>query len=210
MLYGRWLRVDGNPMRYGFGDYNLTYHIDAGSRDKIWIDAYLGNDKAFLGAGNYNVDLGVAWGNHLGALHWEHTAGDYVLNQTMYVSGYGVDASLYQDGSSLKVPSSIGTAGYKGKIQWKDFVSGADVTLYKVRPQAPEKNLNGNMDIDDSELQTAAEFDEILSRYKAADGTMPEIEVNLTGIVTNSGKSINIDLEPAAGLDEASIISMLM
>lgn len=178
LLYGRWLKVDGNPMRYSFGDYNLTYHIDAGSRDKIWIDAYLGNDKAFLGASNYNVDLGVAWGNHLEALHWEHTTDDYVLNQTIYISGYGVDASLYQAGSSLKVPSSIGTAGYKGKMKWKDFVSGTDVTLYKVRPQAPEKNLNGNMDADDSELQTAAEFD-VYTDYSVTLGERLEMNAGV-------------------------------
>jgi len=159
LLYDRWLRINGNPIKYGFGDYNLTYYLNAGARDRIWVDAYFGRDDAFLGAGNYNVDIDVEWGNLMGALHWEHEGTGYVLDQTMFFSGYGVDASLHQDSSSLKIPSSIGSAGYKGRIMWGDFVSGADMTLYKVRPQDPRRDISGNRNQNVSELQYASEYD---------------------------------------------------
>lgn len=182
LLYKRWLRIGGNPMRYGFGDYNLTYHVNVGDNDKVWADAYFGMDDAFLGAGNYNVDLGVTWGNLMGAVHWEHKGAGYVLNQTIYASGYGVNASLYQGESSLKVPSSIGSAGYKGKVRWGDFISGLDAVFYKVRPQAPERNIDSNTSNTVSELQRAAEYDLYTDYSKSFAGCMA-VDVGLKGSV---------------------------
>ena len=46
-----------------------------------------------------------------------------------------------------------------------------------------------------ADSKTAAEFEDILNRYKQADGTWPEIETNLVGIVTDAGKAINISAE---------------
>lgn len=159
LLYGRWLKIGGNPMSYGFGDYNFTYHLEAGDNDRLWVDAYFGKDNAFLGAGNYNVDLESSWGNLMGAVHWEHKGNGYFLNQTLFASGYGVDASLVQGGSSLKVPSSIGAAGYKANVRWLDFTSGVNAIFYRTRPQAPEKDIDGNLSYPGPELQNAAEFD---------------------------------------------------
>lgn len=200
LLYGRWLRVDGNPMRYGFGDYNLTYHVDAGDRDKIWFDAYFGKDEAFLGAGNYNVDLGVSWGNVMGAFHWKHEGNAYGLDQTLFITGYGSDASLYQDDSSLKVPSSIGSAGYKGKIRWRNLVTGTDVSIYRVRPQSPAKNLNGNIGTDNSELQNACELD-VYADYATTLADDFELNAGLKGsCYISPEKKAFWHLSPAASL----------
>lgn len=163
LLYKRWLKIGGNPMRYGFGDYNVTYFIRAGQKDHIWADAYYGRDNAFLGAGNYNVDLSAGWGNLTAALHWEHLGDGFKMRNSAFASGYAVDASLKQINSDLEMPSSIASAGYKGKIMWGDLVSGADITVYKVKPQAPYRNISGN-EMSSTEIQKALEAD-IYSDY---------------------------------------------
>ena len=180
LLYGRWMKIGGNPMRYGFGDYNLTYHLDVDGNDRVWVDAYFGKDDAFLGAGNYNVDLETSWGNLMGAVHWEHNGDGYILNQTMFASGYSVDASLVQGGASLKVPSSIGAVGYKGNLRWRDFVSGVDAIFYNTRPQAPEKDIEGSLSYADPDLQKAAEFD-IYTDYSKSFADCMFIKAGLKG-----------------------------
>lgn len=159
-LYKRWLKVDGNPMRYGFGDYNLTCFIKAGRKDRLWLDVYFGKDQAYIGAGHYNIDVGAEWGNLTSALHWEHMGKGYTMNHTAYASCYSTDVFLKQIDASLNGLSSIATVGYKAKIRWgRGFVSGADMTLYRVLPQYPEVRRNDNAASDDREVQTGAEAD---------------------------------------------------
>ena len=50
-------------------------------------------------------------------------------------------------------------------------------------------------EVSKTENKTSAEFEEILSRYKDAEGNLPEMECNLVGIITDAGKSINIATE---------------
>lgn len=158
LLYGRWLVMDGNPFEYGFGDYNLTWSISAGKRDRLWVDAYFGSDKAFLGAENYNINMNVSWGNLMGALHWLHKGDDISLMQTAYFSGYRSSAFLSQDKSYVDIPAYICTVGYKAKAEMDDFSFGADLTAYHIMPQAPaQEGMYG--DNADREIQNGAEAD---------------------------------------------------
>ena len=158
LLYGRWLSMDNNPMEYGFGDYNLTWSISAGENDKLWIDAYFGNDKAFLGAEKYNIDLNVSWGNLMGALHWLHKGDGFTLKQTAYFTGYRSNARLSQDNSFVYIPASIGSAAYRAKADIGIFSFGADLTAYRIMPQAPEQQgLYGENTA--VEIQNGAEAD---------------------------------------------------
>lgn len=158
LLYGRWLVMDGNPLKYGFGDYNLTWSIAAGSRDRLWIDAYFGNDKAFLGAENYNIDVNMSWGNLMGALHWLHEGDVVTLKQIAFFSGYRSDVLLQQDKSSVMMPAYIGSAGYKAKADVGMFSFGADVTAYRMMPQAPEQE-GMYAEVAEYEVQNGAEAD---------------------------------------------------
>ena len=50
-------------------------------------------------------------------------------------------------------------------------------------------------EIGDSTTVKASQFEDILSRYKDADGNLPEMELELKDILTNSGASINMVAE---------------
>ena len=200
LLYKRWLKIDGNPMRYGFGDYNLTCVIDAGGKDKVWIDGYFGMDKAYLGAGNYNIDLSVDWGNLMGGLHWEHKGDRYTMKHSAYISGYGSEAEVYQENSALMLPSSIATAGYRGKMAWGNFVSGGDVTFYKVRPQAPARISGSEHILQSSEVQYGTEAD-IYADYNKRIAYDWNLKAGLKAVIYRSPeKELFWNLSPAASV----------
>jgi hypothetical protein len=46
ILYGRWITLNDSQIKYGFGDYNITYFWNPGENDKVWVDGYLGGDRA--------------------------------------------------------------------------------------------------------------------------------------------------------------------
>ena len=158
LLYRRWLMMDDNQISYSFGDYNLTWYIAPTPDDKVWVDVYAGNDKASMGANDYNVGISARWGNLIGALHWEHKGKNVFLDQSLFVSGYGTSIALAQSPMSMRVPSEIGSAGYKAKVDWKEFSFGADIIGYMAKPQAPQhEGLYGESS--EAELQTGLETD---------------------------------------------------
>lgn len=158
ILYKKWLVVDNSPINYTFGDYNLTWYAAPSDKDRIWIDVYSGIDKGFLGASGYNVSLGVKWGNLIGALHWIRLGDDVKYVHDAFFSGLGTYADVSQDAATLDIPSSIASAGYRFRAEWKGFSSGADIVAYKARPQAPmHEGLYGQSS--EAELQKALETD---------------------------------------------------
>ena len=55
LLYKRWLKISGSPIRYRFGDYNLTWTYSSG-KDKVWVDSYFGKDNAEITERRFSVD----------------------------------------------------------------------------------------------------------------------------------------------------------
>ena len=88
LLYGRWLTLNDSPLKYGFGDYNLTYIWDSGKQDRVWIDGYFGRDKAGMDEKSYDIGVGLTWGNYMGALHWAHKGDAISHRHSLYSSGY--------------------------------------------------------------------------------------------------------------------------
>lgn len=166
VLYKRWLVMDGDPINYAFGDYNLTWYASPSVKDKIWVDFYLGHDKGFLGASEYNVSLGVDWGNLAGAVHWVRQGNGVKYEHKAFFSGLGTYAEVAQDAANLELPSSIASVGYRFKAGWKGFSSGADIIGYKAMPQAPvHQGLYGESS--EAELQKGLEADVWLDYSKA-------------------------------------------
>lgn len=136
-LYKHWMSINGSPVRYGFGDYNATW-LYTDSKDKIWVDLYLGQDRAYVEERHFDVGLQTSWGNALGAIHWEHTGSAIKQKHSIYYSGYLSDTDLSQSSSSLDMKSFINAIGYKGKLHWKHLTAGADLTYYHIQPQNPQ------------------------------------------------------------------------
>lgn len=139
-LYKRWMQISGNPLKYSFGDCNLTW-LYADGQDRIWADFYFGMDKAYLTEQHFDVGLELEWGNVMGAMHWKRDGEKADQKHSLYYSGFLSDCDVTQSSSSMNLASFINTAGYKCQVRWQDFNAGVDLAYYYIQPQSP--NLKG-------------------------------------------------------------------
>ena len=157
LLYGRWLKLSDNQVRYGFGDYNLTYIWDSGKGDRVTIDGYLGMDKAGVDEDAYDLGVSLNWGNYMGAVHWSHKGDAVSHTHSLYSSGYLSDALVTQTDASVHMPSFINAAGYKGDLLWKSLRGRWDVVYYHAMPQYPQVSGLFNSTVAQKEIQDALE-----------------------------------------------------
>lgn len=136
-LYGHFLTMGGKQLAYGFTDANLTWFWKASARDRIWFDAYWGNDSAGFGAGNDRYGADLDWWNAMGALHWHHAGQNgSMLRQSAYVTAYALDVLIEFSSIKAKLPSSILTSGYKASWNSPGGLSaGLDIAAHWARPQ---------------------------------------------------------------------------
>lgn len=157
LLYKRWLKIQDNPIRYGFGDYNISWLFKPSDRDRIWVEGYFGHDKAVVAEHKFNISLDVWWGNYSGAIHWEHKGSELTHRHTLFVSGYSSDGLMTQNESALNLTSFINTTGYKGLAAWKDFRWNAEVNLHDILPQSPHAEGLYGMALKEQERQRSLE-----------------------------------------------------
>ena len=143
LLYGRWLLIGDSPIRYSFGDGNLTWFYSCG-RHRLWVDAYWGMDKAMVSENTFKLNLGAGWGNSIAAVHYEHKGDVLTQKHSVYYSGFHTDGNIQQDKSTLTLDSGISSYGYKGVFKAGGFTGGSDIIWYDVMPQHPvTKGLYG-------------------------------------------------------------------
>lgn len=137
LLYGRWLYLNDARIRYGFGDYNLTYLWNSGAKDKVWFDAYFGMDRAGVSQSVYDVGVDSDWGNYLGAVHWEHKGDNLTHRHSLSSSGYKSACHVLHADATADLTSYINAAGYKGDLSWKWLRARAELMYYRAMPQYP-------------------------------------------------------------------------
>ena len=157
LLYGRWLQIEGSPIKYGFGDYNISWMSDVSSRDRIWFEGYFGQDRSLVSEHKFAVTLNLIWGNYAGALHWRHKGDEAVHHHTLFVSGHSSHGMMSQNESSLTLDSFINTTGYKGHINWKDFRGEVEMNFHNILPQSPESDGLYHVDSETQNRQDAFE-----------------------------------------------------
>ncbi|MGN1211390.1 MAG: hypothetical protein ACI4TM_06870 [Candidatus Cryptobacteroides sp.] len=138
LLYGPWLKLEGDPIKYGFGDYNATIGFAGSSDDMVTFDFYFGRDKASIHEPNLGSDISFWWGNAFAACHWNHEGGNWKMNNSLFFSGYMSDMNLIQEDLTLSLPTHIGTIGYKGDYSNRWIRTHTEVSLYETLPQSPE------------------------------------------------------------------------
>lgn len=157
LLYGRWLTLNDSRIKYGFGDYNITYVWDSGTGDRIWADGYFGRDKAGMDEKSYDIGVGLEWGNYMGALHWKHNGDVLTHSHSLYSSGYKSDTDVSQSDARVQLPSFINAAGYRGDLAWNGLGSELNVVFYHVMPQLPQVSGLFNSTLPQKEVQNALE-----------------------------------------------------
>lgn len=136
LLYGRFLRYGSSPLHYGFTDVNLTGIWAASGRDRIWVDAYYGNDYADLDAGDGSMAVILPWHNAMGAVHHQH---DYPgvgrFHHKAYVTHYGLSPVISYAGVDLQIPSDITSAGYDFDWKSEHLHAGLSAIVHRAVPQ---------------------------------------------------------------------------
>lgn len=157
LLYGRWLTLNESRIKYGFGDYNITYIWDSGNGDRIWVDGYFGRDKAGMDEKSYDMGVGLQWGNYMGAVHWRHKGDVLTHSHSLFSSGYMSKADVSQSDARVYLPSFINAAGYKGDLVWNDLRTRWNMTYYHTMPQLPQVSGLFNSTEPQKEIQNALE-----------------------------------------------------
>lgn len=133
LLYGRFLTIDGTPLKYGFGDLNVSFISRLSKEDRISADLYYGDDSADAAYSKAEVDMDAYWNNTVAALHWDHAR----LRQTLWYSRYALNASVGIQNQDAGLPSHICSGGYKASWNKGGLGLGADFTMHEILPQDP-------------------------------------------------------------------------
>lgn len=138
LLYGHFLKFDGEPIRYGFTDGNLTWLWKPSARDRVWVDVFAGKDNGRFDYGKAGWKMEGSWYNLLGSVHWDHSFPEATLKQTLYTSRSGLDSHLEAIFASGDMPSHIHTYGYRASLEWNGWTFSADAAHHRALPQNPE------------------------------------------------------------------------
>lgn len=145
LLYSRWLKIDGQQMRYFFSDYNLTYRYQPDRRNTVWADAYIGNDRGSYKEADYGLSTRMDWGNAMGAVHWCHRSSQgWKAEQCVYVTHYANRLKMEQATFALSLPSDVTTVGYRGRLALSRMTLGMEYGWHSLQPQSPETDRQRN------------------------------------------------------------------
>lgn len=117
LLYGDLMDIDEMKMDYGLQDYNLTYIVKAGERDKLQFNFYHGKDRTTMLQKDFQSNMYMNWQNTLGSLNWLHGSRRSIMRQSAFLSRYTNEMGLDIGSIHLDQTSEIFQAGYKGSIQ---------------------------------------------------------------------------------------------
>lgn len=139
MLYGQWLKADGQTINYSFYDVNATLLFKANETNSLLLDVYHGNDKVSFDEDRYLSNMKDKWGNTSVALHWKsHCQRGVNSKQSLYLTSYRNKFGLSMQGMSLELPSAITDIGYRGYMAWKRWTLGAEAVWHHIEPQRVE------------------------------------------------------------------------
>ncbi|MBR1574146.1 MAG: hypothetical protein IJ652_04795 [Bacteroidales bacterium] len=179
LIYGSFLKYDGQPIRYGFMDGNLTWLWKPGTRDRVWIDVFAGRDDASYDYQKASSSIAASWYNLMGAVHWTHYFPEVTLKQTAYATLNGLNAKvdvLYAKG---ELPSYIQTYGYRATAGYAGWDFLADVAWHRVQPQNPRsEGYYNQMNTASEPLQTALET-KLAATYSHSLGYYLELKAGL-------------------------------
>lgn len=136
LLYSRWLRPDGQQLRYSFYDVNATLLHQVDDANQLLADFYMGNDRVSFQENNYYADMNDTWGNLVGALHWYHQANSSLsMHHTLYVTSYHNRFSLQMQEAQFRLPSCITDVGYRGRAEWLRWGAAIETVIHHLQPQ---------------------------------------------------------------------------
>ena len=159
-LYKPYLKVDGDPFTYGFGDVNLAWVSQISPGDRIYADVFYGSDAASYTSEENNLLMDFDWKDALAALHWDHRAGDMLLKQSVFASATNSVVAIRREAEQGDAPAYTRNYGYRGSLSGNNWEAGAEFLIFDVLPQHA-RHVSGFMVSDAS-----------AERQNALDGTL--------------------------------------
>lgn len=170
LVYGNLLEYDGNPIRYGFTDGNITWIWKPGPRDKVWVDLFGSRDDMSLKYSGLIDGCSAMWYNGMEAVHWNHYYPGATLKQSLYGTLTGLKSEMEAAGAIGRLPSYMQEYGYKARLDWGGWEFGAHVNYRRVQPQYREvQNFSNLNDSGPEPLQTGWES-VVYARYERSIG----------------------------------------
>ncbi|MFV0507290.1 MAG: TonB-dependent receptor [Bacteroidales bacterium] len=106
-----------NKNEISFYDINAKVNYQLGSKDRIYLSAYTGNDHFYY----YSIDddSSMDWGNITGTARWNHIFNSKLFANTMLVySKYNYSYILKDDARHFKWSSDLGEIDLKSDFDW--------------------------------------------------------------------------------------------
>ncbi len=138
LLYGNWLKMDDNELKYNFGDYNATLHYRASDKHQFLANFYFGSDNIKYNAQEVGSDLSMNWRNLAGEATWVYTPRPgHELKQSVTLSSYRNSLNVTQGTTDASMPSRITTWNYLLRYATDRFNAGAQYQYHHTLPQSP-------------------------------------------------------------------------
>ena len=143
LLYSQWIKVDGSPIKYGFGDYNITLIHQSDERNSLCVNAYYGHDDFSYDDHESDISTALNWHNALASLEWKRTWGCGEMNHKLYVTNYQTRMRIGNVTMRGRNRSYVTDLGYQGGIALGGLKAGLDLTRHELQPMVPE--MEGDM-----------------------------------------------------------------
>lgn len=157
--------------RLYFYDLNAKLNYQIGSKDRLYLSGYFGQDV--LGFGE---DFGLNWGNKTGTLRWNHIYSDRLFSNTSLIfSDYTYNINLRSGTNDISITSTIQDWNLKQDFQYflnsyNTLRFGVNVIHHNVTPGQIEASEESSVNIDDFDQRRGLESAAYLTHeWKATD-----------------------------------------
>ena len=153
LLYSDFMKFNDAPLRYDFGDANLTWTWRPGPQDRIRANGYFGRDAAEYGSTDWQIKAWGVWKNALGSLDWRHEGRGWAMEHLLYGTFYRLKDYAEMDVTGVSAPSSIQSLGYRGRLQAGGFDFIAETARHHAVPLQPTDLITIEQSAVESSLQ---------------------------------------------------------
>ncbi len=142
-IYDPLLEYDGNPLRYGFTDANVTLLHRIDSRNTIDLNALWSHDIGKTTYGIAKIDMNCYWGNTLASLRWRHQGRTVKSKTSVFLSRYNFLGDVRNEIINGDMNAHITNTGVSTAINLPhNYNLDADLSLFHILPQDPHVTDN--------------------------------------------------------------------
>lgn len=137
LLYSGLLKMDDDKLKYGFGDYNMSFNTQISRRSTLSIEGYWGHDNASVISGGSTMDTRLKWNNYMASVRLGSIFGNSTVSHCVYFTGYDNDFVLNHANFDVALISGITDIGYRSDFSVKGLKAGIELVRHGMQPQKP-------------------------------------------------------------------------